>query len=77
VNGLLGLDVSPNFRRAAHLALDILLDAAAEELRGETKKKRRAVNVPAFELPKDVKPEELEVAERQWSRNGFVKKGHS
>jgi hypothetical protein len=58
-----------------HVALDIVLDALAEELRGEpAKKKRRVVSAPTPELPKDVTPAEVEAAERRWQGNGFTKK---
>jgi hypothetical protein len=64
--------VSPNLRRAWHQALDIVLDAIAEEGAAEPKKKRRGrarADLPP--LPKDVTAEELARVKSQLAKAGY------
>ena len=69
--------ISPVFRRAAHQALDLLIDAWAEESRKPPPRKRArgAAPRPAKQLPADVTAEELERAREMWSRAGYRKAG--
>lgn len=66
--------MSPSFRRAAHQALDILLDALADEERGEPKKRKR--NTYPKPLPKvDASPELVREVEARLARAGYRKAG--
>jgi hypothetical protein len=66
--------VSPNLRRAAHQALDIILDALAEEGREKkTKKSRGRVQIPAPQV--DLSPELQAQLDRQLARAGYRKAG--
>lgn len=66
--------MSPNLRRAAHQALDLILDALAEEQR-ETPKKR--VRGPAPPIPiapsRPLTKDEQEHLDRQLGRGGYKK----
>lgn len=53
-----------------HTALDIVLDALAEQERG-TPTKRRGARATAPRMPKDVTPEEIEASERRLARAGY------
>lgn len=72
--------MSPNLRRAAHQALDLILDAWAEEQRAESAPKRRRGQVTplAIEMPELSPEKKLELEEqldRQMRRNGYRKAG--
>ena len=70
--------VSPNLRRAAHQALDLILDALAEEQRlaeGQAPRKRSRgpapVRVPA--PARELTPEERRELDRHLGRAGYKK----
>ena len=66
--------LSPNFRRAAHQALDLLLDAWAEEQRAEpAKPKRRGPVVVDLPPAPPLSPELQAQLDRQMRRNGYKK----
>ncbi len=66
--------MSPNLRRAAHQALDLILDALAEESAPVKTKKTRARATPPA-LPPDVTPEELARIGAHLARAGYQKAG--
>lgn len=68
--------MSPNLRQAAHRALDILLDAIAEEMAGDVKPKRRrgpsASRIEPLD-PKELPPHLRAQLDRQMARQGHKK----
>lgn len=68
------MKITPGIRRAAHQALDLILDALAEEQRETPTKKRRRARAEPPTLPPDVSPEELAHVGRQLARSGYVKR---
>lgn len=69
--------MSPNLRRAAHQALDLILDALAEEARGEpaVKAKKRRPRAEPPTMPADMTPQELALIDRHLARAGYRKTG--
>jgi hypothetical protein len=71
--------VSPNVRRAMHQALDIVLDALAEEQREQPApaRKRRGQVLPSIVPldPGELPPHLQEQLARQMHRNGYRKAG--
>jgi len=67
-----GRRVSPNLRRAFHNALDIVLDALAEEEATPKRKRARVETVEA--LPEGVTAEEIAASDARLRRAGFRKK---
>jgi len=64
--------VSPNLRKAFHNALDIVLDALAEEAVTPKRKRARVEEAPA--LPDGVTEEELAASDARLARAGFRKR---
>lgn len=63
--------MSPNVRRALHEALDLVLDAIAEDARGETSKVRRVRKpLPIPDVSK-IAPDLKAKAERAFARAGL------
>lgn len=66
--------MSPGLRRAFHQALDLVLDALAEEERQAPAKKRRKIAAkPMPPLPPDTTPEEMAQAAALFERAGWRK----
>lgn len=71
-----GSKVTPNLRRAFHQALDLVLDALAEEERGAPKKRRRPSVARALPpLPEGLSEEKIAEIEARWERAGWKRAG--
>lgn len=67
--------MSPGLRRAAHQALDLILDALAEEGREVKKPRRRGQAAPPLPPPVELAPELQAQLDRQLARAGYRKAG--
>jgi len=69
--------MTPSLRRALHQALDLVLDAIAEDARNDAPKRRKrpALAKPLPPLPANIDPEVERVVNRQLERAGFRKAG--
>lgn len=66
------MKVSPALRRAAHQAVDLILDALAEDERALPKKRARAATPPPAVKPaRELTREEHAQLERQLRRAGY------
>lgn len=65
------MSVSPQLRRAFHTALDVVLDALAEEAAGTKTKRTRTITPPPLAA---VPAEEIEAATRSFERAGYRRK---
>lgn len=68
----MGHGVSPNLRKAFHNALDIVLDALAEEAAIPKRKRARVEEAPA--LPDGVTEADIERVDAKLRRAGFRRK---
>ncbi len=62
-------------RRALHQAVDLVVDAIAEDTETPKAKRPRAYARPAVELPDDVTHEELEAVRKSLEKGGFRRVG--
>jgi hypothetical protein len=67
-------NMTPTLRRALHQALDLVLDALAEEPE-KPRRKRRPCVVRTLPLPADTTPADMACVEAQLARAGFRKAG--
>lgn len=71
--------MTPALRRAFHQALDLVLDAMADEARNDNARPKRkrvpAVPKPLPPLPSDVTPDERAAVRKHLERSGFRKTG--
>lgn len=65
------MPVTPALRRALHQAVDLVLDALAQERDAPPKKRTRRPATPVVTMPADATPAEIEAAKRTWERNGY------
>lgn len=63
--------MSPNLRRAMHQALDVILDALAEEATEKPKKRARNVLPPELPPVESISPKMKEKAEKALIRSGW------